>query len=247
MSMEYTNFIYNAERRVIFAYIPKVACTNWKAVMRYLAGHKNYLDNRLAHDKVNGGLHYLDLSGPERALLSDPGIRKFTVVRDPYSRALSGYLNKVAHRLPVKPPAEGEDHFDKVLRQIDAFRAEKFDASTHPVVDFEVFLTFLRDSGSPFRNDEHWQKQSILLRWPEVKFDYIGRFENLNRDAPVILKEMGCDIPFPSQRDVRFKPTDATAQLARYFGPRTIRLVDEIFADDFNNFGYPHIPEDGQV
>ena len=78
MAMAYRNFIYNEERGFIFAYVPKVACTNWKSVMRYLAGFPDYLDNRLAHDKVNGGLRYLDLSGTDLALLSDRGISKYT-------------------------------------------------------------------------------------------------------------------------------------------------------------------------
>ena len=48
MPPTYRNFIYNAERGFVFAYVPKVACTNWKSLLRYMAGHDDWLDNKLS-------------------------------------------------------------------------------------------------------------------------------------------------------------------------------------------------------
>ncbi len=102
MAKDYSNFIYDKTGGFIFAYVPKVACTNWKSLLRYMAGQADWLDSKLVHDKAGGGLHYLDLNGGDVDLLSDPGIPKYTMVRDPYSRVLSAYLNKVESRLPLK-------------------------------------------------------------------------------------------------------------------------------------------------
>lgn len=51
--MNYKNFIYDEARGFVFAYVPKVACTNWKSLLRFMAGEKDWLDNRRAHDKAS--------------------------------------------------------------------------------------------------------------------------------------------------------------------------------------------------
>lgn len=238
MAPIYKNFIYMEQQGFIFAYVPKVACTNWKSLLRYMAGYEDWLDNRRAHDKVNGGLRYLDLTGPDIELLNAPEIRKYSMVRNPYSRTLSAYLNKVENRLPPEPETEGEDHFRKVVREIDNFRTSRLDTAAYPEITFEVFLLWLRDSGSWFTNDEHWASQTVLLRQPGPSFDILGRFENMDMDSRKILHAMGCDQSFPSQKDVKFPPTGASDKVAAYYTPRCRSLVQSLFAVDFERFGY---------
>lgn len=237
MARIYRNFIYDDTRGFIFAYVPKVACTNWKSLLRYMAGYEDWLDNRLAHDKVNGGLRYLDLEGHDAALLHEPTIRKYTMVRNPYSRVLSAYLNKIESRLPPKPADEG-DYWDRVVRDIDTFRREVLGDAAYPEITLDVFLRWLRDGRSPHAADEHWAPQALLLRQPGVAFDIIGRFEDLPEDSARILDAMGCDQQFPSQEDVKFAPTRAQSKVDRYFGPATYALANDIFAQDFVAHGY---------
>jgi hypothetical protein len=238
MAPTFRNFIYNAERGFIFAYVPKVACTNWKALLRYIAGHENWLDNKLAHDKVNGGLRYLDLDGKDSSILQDRTIRKYAMVRDPYSRVLSAYLNKVEDLRPPRQMAASEDHFSKVVWDIDSFRREHLDQDRYPEITFEVFLLWLRDSGSWFTKDEHWVPQATLLRQPDVHFDILGRFENLTEDAPRILRAMGCDQGFPSQKDVKFAPTKAQEKMQHHYTGPCLDIAKELYRDDLNRFGY---------
>lgn len=245
--MDYQTFIYDEQRRFIFVYVPKVACTNWKSIMRYLAGHADYLNSARAHDKASGDLRYLDLDGPDMDIARDPDVAKYAFVRDPYSRTLSGYLNKVENRLKPRPDQANKPdnparvHFGKVVEAIDGFRRDRLDPGEHPEVTFEVFLRWLRDGdgkGKWLRNDEHWQAQSVLLRYPEVSYDFLGRFEYMNEEAPVLLQKMGCDIGFPSQKDVKFPPTNARTKVDRYYNPACFALVNQLFAVDFENFGY---------
>ena len=239
MAPTYKNFIYMEEQGFLFAYVPKVACTNWKSLLRYMAGAEDWLNNNRAHDKVNAGLRYLDpADAADMALLQDRSLRKYAMVRDPYSRTLSAYLNKVESRLPVQPESEGENHFCKVVRDIDHFRQEQLDTSLYPEITFEVFLLWLRDSTSPYTQDEHWAPQSSLLLQPDLEFDYIGRFEDLQTESQHLLQAMGCDQSFPSQKEVKFAPTGAQSKIDTYYSQPTYRLVNQIFARDFKNLSY---------
>ena len=239
--MGYKTFIYDEARNFIFVYVPKVSCTNWKSILRYLAGFDNYLDSRLAHDKQNGGLRYLELNGPDApdwGVVKDASVPKYAFVRDPYARVLSAYLNKVESRLPLPEEAEGEEYFLTVTRDIDRFRREALDVARYPQIDLTVFLKWLEDGTSRYVGDEHWQKQVVLLRWKKVEYDFVGRFENLAEEAPVLLEKMGCDIPFPSQKDVKFPPTNAVSKIDRYYTPESFALVSKLYAEDFDALGY---------
>lgn len=238
MARDYSNFIYDKTGGFIFAYVPKVACTNWKSLLRFMAGKADWLDSKLAHDKAGGGLHYLDLKGGDVELLSDPGIPKYTMVRDPYSRVLSAYLNKVESRLPLKPRTPREDHFDAVVCDIDAFRLKNLAEERFPKIDFEVFLRWLWDGCSRYVKDEHWTSQTVLLRQPGLSFDFVGRFENLDVDARKILNMMRCDEQFPSQKEVNFASMGTQTKLDNYYTCATQQLVNQIFGDDFKNFAY---------
>ncbi|MCR9222563.1 MAG: FkbM family methyltransferase [Hyphomonas sp.] len=235
--MRYKNFIYNEERGFVFAYVPKVACTNWKSLMRYMVGKEDWLDNKLAHDKTGSGLRFLDADSNESDVLTNPDVKKFAMVRDPYSRTLSAYLNKVEKRLPVRP-SKKTDHFEKIVDEIEQFRQVFLQDDVYPEINFEVFLLWLKYSKSWHVGDEHWAPQHILLKQPGLRFDFIGRFEELQRDAAHILSEIGCDQSFPSQKDVKFAPTNAKSKIDHYYTDATRTLVNDLFERDFQCFGY---------
>ena len=234
----YENFIFNKKNNAIFAYVPKVACTNWKSLLRYMNGADDWLENKLAHDRDRSGLTYLKPEFDKPNFGLPDGARRYAMVRNPYERTLSAYLNKIEQRLPPKPDGTG-DYWDTVIRQIDTYRQNELDTDKYPSIDLEVFLLWIKHSNDWSTADEHWAPQSLMLRQPEVPFDFIGRFENLSEDAPKILEAMGCDQSFPSQKDVKFAPTNANVRLARYMTPAVEALIENIFALDFANFGYP--------
>ena len=204
-----------------------------------LAGYDNWLDSAIVHSRTEAGLHYIDFSGPEDELLRDPDVKRYTMVRDPYSRVLSAYLNKVENRLPwLYVEADNENHFKKVAREIDSFRRNALGEVSFPEVNLEVFLRWIRESNSKLVLDGHWLPQAILLRQPEVEFDIVGRFERLDEDSATILAAIGCDQRFPSQKETKFEPTNAMNKLRRYYNDAAVALVNEIYGLDFEAFGY---------
>jgi hypothetical protein len=239
MSIDYQNFIYDKEKKVVFAYVPKVACSNWKSIMRHLAGYDNYLDTKFAHDRLKSGLLYLDQQDNAEVILNDPDIKVVACVREPYSRVLSAYLNKVEQRLEHLGKTEAIDHFDVVVNNIEEFRVKSLDVNKYPKITFNVFLKWLKESNVHYINDEHWLQQSMLLKINVVQFDFLGRFERLAIDAAEILTLINSPLSFPSQKDIKFKPTGAINKLEKYYDDECYALVNYIYTDDFVNFGYP--------
>lgn len=230
------HFIYSAKAQVIFAYIPKVACTNWKCILRYLDGHADYLDPQIAHDRKRSGLAYLSTMDNGKTMLTDDAIPKLTCVRNPYTRILSAYLNKVKPFATDGAPPDRDRYFYDVFLRMEVFRKES--RPNEHVMSFDCFLDWLEFSGDPLVSNEHWTPQTAIVGEGEVNFDYIGKFEQLETDAPILLQRMRCDIPFPSHEAVKFPPTRASELVRTYYTPSAIEKVQRIYAKDFEFLNY---------
>lgn len=231
-------FILGPQRRFLFAFIPKVACTNWKCVLRYLHGQPDYMDAQLAHADENNGLPYLRDAEDIWEVLRDPDCRKFTCVRNPYSRVLSAYLNK------IEPFTFGNDdiilnqYFHTIFNSIDEFRKSYFPEKQK--VDFESFVAWMEMSNiyNSYVTNLHWLPQTLIIGAGQVEYDIVAKFENIVDDAKLLLEAMECDISLPSQLEVMFPPTYATEKMATYYTPAIIERVIRIYRADFECFGY---------
>lgn len=231
-------FILGPENRYLFAFVPKSACTNWKCVLRHEHGLEDYLNPRLAHDVKNGGLPYLSMEENPWQYLRDPAVRKFASVRNPYTRALSAYLNKVEPFTRGGGSEQLRKGFTKIYESIELFRSQCLPEK--PEVDFECFLTWLdmARAGDPFARNLHWTPQTQIIGNGQVDFEFIARFENLGSDAPELLRRIGSTIDFPSQKQVKFPPTEANKKTRSYYTPRAVDLVRRIYGADFDYLGY---------
>ena len=98
------------------------------------------------------------LSGAEVARLDQ--LFKFAFVRNPYSRTLSAYLDKVARDLPS-------------------------DEKVHRFADFITDL-----ERGKLHSNAHWAPQSSLLLLPRGQFDFIGKTETLDHDLSTVLQRL---------------------------------------------------------
>lgn len=138
---------------------------------------------------------------------------KFTVVRHPYTRALSAYLDKVV---------SGEKH-------------RLFDRFGGPPKSFEEFCIYLSHGG--LYENAHWAPMSALMLMPVDALDFIGRVETLSTDLPIILKRAGIS-KMPEFSRAGPPPTHASALLDEHLTPRSRSILNEVYATDFRMFGY---------
>ena len=139
---------------------------------------------------------------------------KFTFVRDPFARILSAYLDKIASGAP------------KILADLDS-RGRSM-----------TFIDFLRrlDEGYLLSNI-HWAPQADIIPVAVPMLDFVGRVENLGPDlAEVLEKIFGTGDHAVVQRTVGV--TSASSRLSEFYGPEERKIVQKLYARDFELF-YP--------
>ena len=146
----------------------------------------------------------------------------FSFVRNPFSRFLSAYLDKI-----VGDP------------EVITDRQKRLGIGPGPErPSFDEFVEFVYDQPR-LDMDVHWAPQSFLLGWPRVRYGFLGRFERLSEDLEMLMASRGLRYPAGARRLGVRHATGADAKLAAYFSEPTRRRVVEIYGDDFSHFDYP--------
>jgi hypothetical protein len=147
----------------------------------------------------------------------------FGFVRNPYARALAGYLDKIA---PEYDPVGA------------SFRVSHGLASDTRL-SFRDFLALVRDR-SPAQEDAHWRLQAHNLLLGGLRLDFVGHLEHLDEDYERLrtMLDLGPEVE-PAGRE---HATRAAERIAAYYGRDEIALVDETFEPDFQAFGYRFDP-----
>ena len=157
---------------------------------------------------------------------------KFAIVRNPFSRLLSCYLDRIRTR--SSPPSRA------IRRYIRAQGGEP-----NPLT-FAVFVRAACSQKSPEMN-AHWRVQWDDICYPEVDFDFIGHFEHLWEDLGTVNEKIwGTLRPEFADPQANYSPkrTDASAQLREFYTDELSELVRNRYRLDFETFGYGDSIED---
>jgi dermatan 4-sulfotransferase 1 len=142
---------------------------------------------------------------------------KFTFVRNPYTRVLAAYLDKI-----VSNEAGKRDMVAKFLNK-----------SADSEISFNDFLDYLENGG--IEHNAHWARQRDLLSIPIDEFNFIGRTENLTEHLNYVLS-----IIFETNQaivSVREHATSSTRTIKELDTVAKARIY-KIYEVDFENFGY---------
>ena len=156
-----------------------------------------------------------ELSKEEIAKVGD--YFKFTFVRNPYSRFLSCYLDKIKNKNSSK-------------RKI-VIKALNEDVNAN--ISIDKFLNFLENGG--LRVNGHWAPQSDFLVFPIDEYNFIGRLENLSVDLGKTLEfiyNRSCEIV-----SVVSHKTESKNQLQNLDLLQKERIY-QLYKEDFKNFNY---------
>lgn len=186
------------------------------------------------HGRVyDGNIHQAPFRSAPRhqALLkvhdSMQGAFRFSVVRNPTRRAVSGLFNFFIER----KNSQSYLHWDAIT---DRGFLQKDDHAYR----FDVFLDYVEASHSicPIRTDRHFRAQHINIGHDVCNLNYIARLESLQKDLDIIGEMAGSPIP-PLDRlpDSRRNQSGSSAFTP---SPAQVSRLEELYARDYELFGY---------
>lgn len=204
-------------RRFIYFRIPKAANST---VIRLLTSNDNQQYSSRAGKR--------SFSRPSKLLSTqvetlEQDFFLFTITRDPYSRILSAYLDKIV----------------KGKRKRKANRALKKSAAAE--LSFEEFCRYLDQGG--FRDDAHWYPQDWFIPCGTALMGHVGKMESLTDELDAITARIDPSRNLADTGSQRKHRTDANQKLKTYYTRDTARIIARVYQRDFERFDYPRQPD----
>ncbi|XP_044089082.1 carbohydrate sulfotransferase 12 [Neovison vison] len=254
---ELNHLIVDDRHGVIYCYVPKVACTNWKRVMIVLSESlldrgtpyrdpldipREYVHNSSTHLTFNKFWRRYGKFSRHLMKIKLKKYTKFLFVRDPFVRLISAFRSKFQ--------LENEEFYRKfavpMLKMyanrsgLPASVSEAFSAGLK--VSFANFIQYLLDPRTeklaPF--NEHWRQVHRLCHPCQIDYDFVGKLETLDQDAAQLLRLLKVDklLHFPPS----YRNRTASSWEEDWFA--TIPLawrqqLYKLYEADFVLFGYP--------
>lgn len=219
---------------LVYREVPKAACSTIGQLL-YHADHGTFFAGDI-HDAGPEALQWPDPAF--KTALEQPGRLVFSAVRNPYSRLLASFFDKVCAQ-----QRDGSFYRGNLRELLAQHYGADLDATADPRPAFRRFVLFLRDTlrnRDRFWFDRHWTPQAQHLRSFTVNglvFDHLFAVESFASGVAPILTR----IP-PDRRPALLPRFNVTRRpdlpIESYFDDLTLHLVHEIYRWDFDLFGY---------
>ncbi|XP_022099614.1 carbohydrate sulfotransferase 14-like isoform X2 [Acanthaster planci] len=223
--------IVDDERRFLYCYVPKVACSNWKRVIKFMQGTLGDIGAKIKMDHKNG-LVFLDSFSKKEIQYRLRNYFKFMFVRNPVERLLSAFRNKFGEE------ALSQYKQRYAPRIIHRYRGSWDGKDTN--ITLEEFIRYLLDTRTT-KMDQHWKPMHLLCQPCAVQYDFVGSFEQLSEDANYVLGKIKGDTGayFPP-RQGWYNPTtqEKVEALIGAVNPIYIQQYVDKYILDFITFGY---------
>jgi len=143
----------------------------------------------------------------------------FTVVRNPYTRLASSFLDRIAR---------GKSPHVQVV-------CDALGVSRHEDIRFHDFCRYLEAGG--LDQDPHWYPQVDFIPCGADKLDFVGHVETLDADLNQIMTRIGGAAPAGL---LSWSPhaTGASGKLSQLYCDESARIVARLYERDFSAFGY---------
>ena len=186
----YGSMMVSEKDKLLYIPVAKCACTSLKSMMVELAEVDRPeavmgLGVHFVTDRFNTGVQLkdkpIDLA---REILASDQYFKFSVIRDPFERLVSAYLEKfvykrankrnLVHTQQVVRNVQGDDHFDP-----------------HAGISFDQFVEYILRH-SPHDLDPHWRPQYLYFLGVR-HLSRIFRLENIDQLEQYLLQHLGIE------------------------------------------------------
>lgn len=214
-------------------YIYFMVCKAASSSVTYHLRHAEYLGSQFQVKQVNNvqmSPHLLPFQFTDDdfvQVLNSESMRKIAVVRNPYTRLLSCYLHRIAGEKKMNPSKR------VLLRAL-----KKTDVSD---ISFEMFIDCITGQDT-LSMERHWIVQHDCILYPLVKFDFIGKQENLVADLisleSLLFSSRVFDRALLPSRSESPRQTNAADHLKEHYNDRLMARVVDRYKADFEAFDY---------
>ncbi|XP_068102856.1 carbohydrate sulfotransferase 12 [Hyperolius riggenbachi] len=255
---ELDHLIVDDRHGIIYCYVPKVACTNWKRILIVLS--ESLLDKKgvpyqdpllIPREDVHNTSSHLTFNkfwrryGKFSRHMMKIKLKKYTkfiFVRDPFVRLISAFRSKFE--------LENEDFYRSFAipiltrfsnrTNVPTSASEAFSIGAIP--SFSEFIQYLLDARTeeqrPF--NEHWRQVYRLCHPCQIDYDFIGKLETLDEDATQLLSQLNIDSLF--QFPPSYRNRTASSWEDDWFAKIPLewrQKLYQLYEPDFVLFGYP--------
>lgn len=191
---------------MVYWYIPKNACTSLKIFFAELMSLEY---SGLVHDAPFEYTHDEN---------SFPEYFHFGVVRNPFTRVISLWKNKV-----LKEPITNDAYENGIERTVLGKYSDRFNAGMN-LYEFSSMLSTL-----PLLSDPHFCPQCLLLPKKNI---YIVAFENLEQEMKKVLSMNGIkkELPWVNKSEYDNK--------TYFITPGSRNIISTLYRMDFANYNY---------
>lgn len=166
--------------------------------------------------------------------------KKFVFVRNPLDRLISAYKNKLSKKFSYSPYFQ--KRFGRFIAQKYRKNPSKNATKLGNDVTITEFFRYLADPNNYDKFNEHWTPQVDLCQPCSIHYDFIGHYEDIDREANYVIENFAGDskLKFPSGHEM---PCEGCSRkrMKEYLTkvPKdNIKSVIKVFKRDFNIFGY---------
>ena len=230
--------IWLKEENLAFIYIPKVACTSWKIFLWQLMG--NELTPEITYKSVHNGqilaLPYVNNMPEESRLefsegVESGGIQCCAMIREPKSRVLSGYLDKVLNH--KNPNSSFSLIILPVIRKYHGL--EKDQRPTF--LEFLEWNKSIKEEQGHDLND-HWRQMTEIIGIEDESIDQnknlkLWTMTQLDEAEEWFQERLMKKIRFPSSQSLGPRPiNNSKEKIASFYGKNEIDIYKRIYSSD---------------
>lgn len=209
--------------KYFYANNPKVACSTILALLIGAEYDEKVDPEHMDYVHFREFIPFLNIRhvGDVGKFLSRPDIFKFCFVRNPYTRLLSAYLNKIVGNEAQK---------DGIMIQLGYGNVHQKELSFETFVDAVIEQPIMH-------MDAHWRLQYYQNFHTNIKYDFIGRFEQFDQDLAIVAERLNIDLDKYYKR-MSGHATNAGKKVSAFYTPQIAEKVYKKFKIDFEAFNY---------
>lgn len=213
------------QHNYIFVETPKVCCSTIKLNLQRL--ETGLIDFSWPQEMDLHNRDFSPLHKPSQVLdfdflLSKGSFYLFCFVRNPYTRLLSCYLDKIVGNSPPK------------IAILKILGKDPGDISAE--ISFQEFVGAVSSQSIQDMNP-HWRPQFYQTFQDTLTYDFIGSYENFSSDFNTVINRISPEVIGPTGIETRHR-TAADSKVSMYYSRAMVAQVNRIYEADFNYFGY---------